>query len=191
LQPEHVERWQRRMARDQVSPENQRAALVRLNTALELAARRGHVLRTVAQHVERPELPKPQHVQPSEADLRRLLSTVQGHRFEVLAWLGIGAGLRRQELTSLRWEDVQRVSADHAVLVVQRRVNYVGKGVGRLEREGTKNGDPYRRVHLRGLALEALDRRWEHQLADRRAAGGLWRGEAYQEDQPVGYILTN
>ena len=94
-------------------------------------------------------------------------------------------------MTGLRWEDVEYVSSDHAVLVVRRRVNYLGKGINRLEREGTKNGDPFRRVHIRGLAFQALQRRWEHQLADRLAAGELWRGEDCQADRPSGYILTN
>jgi integrase len=179
------------MAAHGVSPENQRAALVRLGTALELATRRGHTARNVARYVEHPEPPKPRHVQPSETDLQRLLRAVDGDRFEILAWLGIGAGLRRQELTALRWEDVEHVSADHAVLVVQRRVNYLGKGINRLEREGTKNGDPFRRVHIRGVAFEALQRRWKHQLADRLAAGKLWRGEDYHADRPSGYLLTN
>ncbi|MBV9357890.1 MAG: hypothetical protein JO023_20465, partial [Chloroflexi bacterium] len=56
LQPEHVEAWQRRMAADGISPENQRAALVRLGTALELATRRGHMARNVARYVDRPEV---------------------------------------------------------------------------------------------------------------------------------------
>jgi hypothetical protein len=50
------------MAHAGLSAENQRAALVRLNTALELAVRRGHLVRNVARYVERPQLPRPRHI---------------------------------------------------------------------------------------------------------------------------------
>jgi len=79
-------------------------------------------------------------------------------------WIGLGAGLRRAELLGLRWEDVEYLNPDLGVLVVQRRVNYLGKGINRLERDGLKNGDPFKRVHVGSLMLDVLRMRWLHQL---------------------------
>ena len=39
--------------------------------------------------------------------------------------------------------------------------------------------------------MQALQRRWQQQLADRQSAGKSWRGENYVADKPIGFILTN
>ncbi len=81
-----------------------------------------------------------------------------------------GSRLRRAELLRLRWEDIEYLNPDLGVIVVQRRVNYLGKGINRLEHDGLKNGDPFKRVHIGRLMLDVLRMRWVHQLEQRRAA---------------------
>src|SRR5262249_52301492 len=128
-------------------------------------------------------------------DLRRVLRAVDSDPLEVLVWLGLGAGLRRGELLGLQWEDIEYVDADLAWLVVRRRVAYLGKGVGRKEEDGLKNKDPEKRIPIGGLLLEALRRRWTHQLAERRMAQEPvhrhWKGVEYQPDECTGFIFTN
>jgi len=87
------------------------------------------------------------------------------------------------------------VDAELAWLVVRRRVSYLGQGVGRQEQEGLKNEDAEKRVPVGGLVLDALRRRWVHQVAQRRAASEpghrQWRGPEYQPDTRSGFIFTN
>jgi hypothetical protein len=103
--------------------------------------------------------------------------------------------LRRAELLGLRWEDIEYLNPDLGVMVVQRRVNYLGKGINRLKRDGLKNGDPFKRVHIGSLMLDVLRMRWVHQLGQRRAAlepgQRRWRGVDYEPNTRTGFIFTN
>ena len=193
----HASSMSRRMAADGLSPEVQRTTMVRLGTILNLAEARGDVVKNyaAARLVERPKVPKREHPQASEDDLQRLLRAVEGDPLEALVWLGLGAGLRRQELLGLHWEDVEFLSPELAVLRVRRRVNYGARGVNRLVRTRLKNDDALKRVHVGSLVLDVLRRRWVYQLAQRRAAQEpghrRWQGVDYQPDQREGYIFTN
>jgi hypothetical protein len=75
-------------------------------------------------------------------------------------------------------------STELGVIVVQRRVNYLGKGINRLERDGLKNGDPFKRVHSGSLMLDVLRMRCVPQLGQRCAAlepgQRRWRGLDYE-----------
>jgi integrase len=191
LDAEDVAEWQRALNRDGRSAETQRAAVVRLGTALELAEARGHIARNVAaaRLVRRPRVPRPRHVQPSETDVQRLLQAIRDDPLEALVWLALGSGLRRAEVAGLRWDDLESQAGGGAVIVARRRVNYLGKGIGRLERAGLKTQDE-RRVHIGGLVVEVLQARWRHQLAERLAAGTRWQGVEYVPGEPTGYIFT-
>jgi integrase len=144
LTADDVARWQLQLHEEGRSGEIQRSALVRLGTALKLAKRRGHVERNVAsaEAVDRRHVPKPRHVHPSERDLARLLHAIRDDSLELLVYVGLGSGLRSAEAAGLRWEDIEYLDDDHAVIVAQRRVNYLGKGVGRLEWSGLKTATP-------------------------------------------------
>jgi len=191
LTAEDIGDWQRRLGHDGRSAETQRAAVVRLGTALDLAEARGHIARNVAaaKLVRRPRVPKVRHVRPSETDVTRLLGAVRDDPLEALVWLALGSGLRRAEVAGLKWDDIDYQGADGAVILARRRVNYLGKGIGRLEREGLKTQNE-RRVHVGGLMVEVLQARWKYQLQERLAAGTRWRGLEYVASTPTGYIFT-
>jgi integrase len=187
--------WQADLHRRGRSANTQHDALRTLSTALELARARRHVLFNVAdpKQVARPSVPKPVHVQPSESDLGALLRSIRGDPLEALVWLGLGSGLRRAEVAALRWEDLEWLADGGAVIVARRRVNYLGKGINRLEREGLKNGDPRRRIHVGNLVVEVLGRRWQHQLEQFSQAGQTrrWTGPAFTGPEPFGYVFTS
>jgi integrase len=166
LSSEHIVLWQADLHERGRSANTQHDALRALSTALELARARRHVLFNVAdpKQVARPSVSRPEHVQPSEGDLGALLRSIRGDELEALVWLGLGSGLRRSEVAALRWDDIEWLPDGGAVIVARRRVNYLGKGINRLERDGLKNGDPRRRVHVGDLVVEVLGRRWQHQL---------------------------
>src|SRR5205085_2656829 len=68
-------------------------------------------------------------------------------------------------------------------------VNYLGKGISRVEREGLKTQDE-RRVHVGGLMMEVLQARWKHQVQERLDAGTRGHGPEYVASTPTGYIFT-
>jgi integrase len=191
LTAEDLDRWQRSLHRQKRSPNTQRDALRTLSTALEVAEKRRHVARNMARLVERPKVPEPEHVQPSEADLTSLLRAIRGDKLEALVFLGLGSGLRRSEVAALRWEHIEWLAPDSAVIVAQGRVSYLGKGIGRLERSGLKNGQARRRVHVGGLVCEVLRQRWRHQCADFAHADGHWKGPRFEGAEPSGYVFTS
>jgi integrase len=195
LSSEHVVMWQADLHERGRSANTQHDALRTLSTALELARARRHVIFNVAdpKQVARPDVPKPEHVQPSEHDLGALLRAIRGDGLEALVWLGLGSGLRRSEVAALRWDDIEWLPDGGAVIVARRRVNYLGKGINRLERDGLKNGDLRRRVHVGGLVVEVLARRWQHQLEQYAQAGHTrrWTGPALAGPEPFGYIFTS
>jgi len=122
-----------------------------------------------------------------------LLRSIGGDALEALVWLGLRSGLRRSEVAALQWDDIEWLADGGAVIVARRRVNYLGKGINRLERDGLKNGDPRRRVHVGNLVVEVLGRRWQHQLQQFSQSGQTrrWTGPAFAGSQPFGYVFTS
>jgi integrase len=188
LQPEHVERWLRKLEAEGASMETRRSAMVRLRTALNLALKRGHLARNVAMLVERPRVPKAKHQAPRLADLRRLLDVIHNDRQQALVHVALAASLRRGEVLGLHWEDVD---LDARELHVHRRVNRVGKGVGLIVRDGAKSESGVRTVILPLLVVAALRIQRKHQLEDRLAAGDRWKGPDYPDGRSTGFIFTS
>jgi integrase len=188
LQPEHVERWLRKLEAEGASMETRRSAMVRLRTALNLALKRGHLARNVAMLVERPRVPKAKHQAPRLADLRRLLDVIHNDRQQALVHVALAASLRRGEVLGPHWEDVD---LDARELHVHRRVNRVGKGVGLIVRDGAKSESGVRTVILPLLVVAALRIQRKHQLEDRLAAGDRWKGPDYPDGRSTGFIFTS
>jgi integrase len=96
-----------------------------LHTALADAARKGTVLRNVA---DLADPPKPRASPPkkmriwSPAQLRRFLAEIEHHRLHPAFYLAANTGMRRGEMLGLRWDDVDldraRLSVRHQIVNV-------------------------------------------------------------------------
>jgi len=200
LSPERLERWQRDLEDKGRTAGMRREALMWLSQALDLAVRRRLLPYNPADNkqIERPRVATRKHVQPSEADLAKLLRAIADDPLELLAWIGLGTGLRRAEVAGLWWEDVTYPTKDTAIIRTHQRVNRLGRRMtqrlgrtsSRLEREGLKS-QPERIVHVAGLVRAVLDRHYNHQLAQRMAAGPAWRGADYHARGRTGFIFTS
>jgi integrase len=100
----------------------------------------------------------------------RFLDVAAEDRWRALWRVAATTGMRRGELTALRWSDL-----DGAELVVRRNRVVVEHDVI----EGTPKNDRARRIALDPVTLEAL-KRWRLQQAEERMViGPYWPGEDY------------
>ncbi len=94
--------------------------------------------------------------------IKHLLEAVQEHPLKALLTVAVTTGLRRQELLSLQWEDIDR---ENETLHVRRMVSSIGS------RESTETA---RTIALPTIAFHALN---EHQRSQEEAhtnAGAAW-----------------
>jgi len=140
-----------------------------IHHALKDALRLGEVPRNVAELVDPPSKVKQQMQVYSPEQVRVLLATAEGHRFEALFTLALTTGVRLGELLALKWA---HVDFDHGALQVQE---------GRTRRiEGWADDHPKtdagrRRILLTTGAVEALRKNRKRQLEERLAISKAWR----------------
>ena len=90
-----------------------------LHRSLNQALRWGLVGRNPAQAVNRPRLRKKEMHTLDENQVRILLETARGSRWEMLFWMAVTTGLREGELLGLKWSDLDWVTRR---LSVQRQL---------------------------------------------------------------------
>ena len=138
-----------------------------LKSALSMAERDGFVGRNVAKLVDMPRRPHVELVPPSIDEVIRLVDVVEGTRNAALYKLTIALGLRRSEVTGLRWSDID---LDGATLHVRHQLPRTA---------------PYRLIEPKSMSsrrvlalpVELVDTLRAHraqQLRERLAAGSRW-----------------
>lgn len=99
---------------------------------------------------------------------QRMLSTAKGHPLEGLLTMALATGMRKGELLSLRWEDV---NMDDRSLQVRRTVaKYKG---GYVESE-PKTAGSRRKIVLPQFVIDTLKQHRVHQLEARLKMGDAW-----------------
>jgi integrase len=190
LTTELLDRWQKQLTEAGVSAENRRSAMLRLGTAMQLAAARGYVERNVVSLVEKPRVERKRMNPPEVSVLKRLLTTIDGDRQRALVVMALGCSLRRAEVLGLHWEDVD---LERRFARVNRRVNRVGKGIGLLVRPAAKTRAGVRVVRLPRLVVDALRAQRKLQLEDYVRAGTAWKGADYGTagKRVTGFVFTS
>lgn len=162
LSAEHVDMM---LATSELEPKGQRNVLSFLGRVLDVAVKRGYVLRNAARLVEPPRLVRdePDALTPDEA--KRILTAVRGDRLEALWVLALATGLRQAELLGLRWVDVDLRGG---VLRVAYALAFVD---GRYVLEEPKTSRSRRSVALPALAVRSLRKHKARQAAERLSVG--------------------
>lgn len=122
-----------------------------LHKALNYAKRNRLVSNNVCDNLELPRERKPEMGALTIEQAKRLLQVVQGHHLEMLITLAITTGMRRGELLSLRWQDID---IEKGVLRVRRTVNFIS-GHGFIEGE-PKTAKSTRDILLPSFVLTML-----------------------------------
>jgi integrase len=155
---------------ERLKPRTLRVIQSALNGALDTAVKWGLVARNVARLVDLPSAERYEGQVLTEDQARRLLEVARGSRLDALLLVALTTGMRRGELTALRWSDLD---FEMGLLQVRRNLARM-PGVGYVEREPkTKSGR--RKIMLSGIVLEALREHEKLQQQARLKMGEKWR----------------
>ncbi len=139
-----------------------------LRKALKQAVRLGLVARNVAEAVDAPN-PERREMSPLTLEqVKAFLEAVRSDRFEALYVLAATTGMRRGEITGLRWQDVD---LERGVARVSQQIVRTRGGLTVTRPKGGRG----RGVKLANVAVEALKGHRERQEAERLMMGNLWR----------------
>jgi integrase len=166
LTPQHVQRLQARMSAAGLSPRTVAYARAILRRALGQAVKWGILARNVATLVDPPKQQRsePEFLTADEA--RRLMAGIAGDRLEPLVLLTLVTGLRRGEVLSLRWHDLD---LDDGVLRVEGQYQ---KWDGEWTWLPLKSRESRRTLALAPFVVQSLRQHRTRQLQERLAAGG-------------------
>ncbi|OPG04051.1 tyrosine-type recombinase/integrase [Microbispora sp. GKU 823] len=190
LTPEHLEKLYAKMQREGKSAGTAHHVHRTIRTALNVAVRRGHLVRNPALLAKAPTLIE-EEVEPYEIhEVRRLLKAADALPRNSARWaVALALGLRQGEALGLKWTDVD---LDKGVLRVRRgrqRPKYqhgCGGTCGRKagycperrqsnqETADTKSRAGRRTIGLPGQLVTLLRKHREEQEADRANARQLW-----------------
>ena len=140
-----------------------------LHQALENAVKWNVVSRNVAKLVSLPRVERYEAQTLTIAQVKRLLEVARGSRIEVMLLVAVNTGMRRGELSVLRWDDID---FENGLIFVRRTVNYVG-GYGFVETE-PKTKSSRRKIAVSEKLLEALKVHRERQGLMRLRASEKW-----------------
>ncbi|WP_326846939.1 tyrosine-type recombinase/integrase [Streptomyces kaniharaensis] len=167
-----------------------RLALGRLRAALNLAVRRGLMVRNVAQHVtisreakKKAEAAKPKSVPWDETEVKAFLEAIKGHRLYAAMMLALIAE-RPAEVCGARWdEDVDLDGASTIAVQNTRTIVYdrtLEKGVrNKVVEKDTKTEAGKRTLPLPTPAHKALKAFKAIQAAEKLAAGPAYNDSGY------------
>jgi len=126
-----------------------------LHKALETAVRWNLISRNICDLVSPPRR-KRFEIQPlSIEQVQQLLAAARGHRLEALFILALASGLRRGELISLKWQDINFQNGTLQVRRILTRVPSRLPGKGYVEAE-PKTEKGRRSILLPSFVVEAL-----------------------------------
>jgi integrase len=170
LQPEHVQKMVIALQSKGLAERTIQYAVNVLSRALNKAVKFGHIARNVAMLVI-PRATK-HNVEPlTPEQARALLKATQGHHLEVLYRVALNLGLRRGEILSLRWADV---NLDKHLLTVQKSKTPAGA----------------RTLPIPPRLVEALRNHWIKLQEERRSLGTNWKEHGLIFPSEVGTPLN-
>jgi integrase len=165
LTPQQVQSFLTKKLAEGLSPKYVREMLGVLRLALNNAVQWGYLSRNVCDLVTRPRVPKHDITPLTLEQARRFRQHIQGHRFEVLITMAVVTGMRRGELLSLRWSDID----------FQKSILQVLHTVDRFAGHGYVEGEPksaagVRSIRLPGFLVDMLKQHQVQQMAQKSQA---------------------
>jgi integrase len=151
LTPQRVQAWVTEMLAAGVSAYSVRYAYYRLKQAMNFAVNLEMIMRNPATKIQLPRSQRRSYVTWTEEQVRTFLSSVRGHRYELIFMLMISTGMRIGEITALRWEAIDLEQGMLSVLRTQTLTRQNKKTVG-----DPKTGSSQRKIYLMKQVVEAL-----------------------------------
>ncbi|MFJ8742404.1 tyrosine-type recombinase/integrase [Embleya sp. NPDC127516] len=201
LEPEHLERFYRKMQDRGSKPATAHQAHRTIRTALGEAVRRGHLVKNPAEVAKAPRL-EDEEIEPYTVDeVQRILLTAAESRNSTRWVVALALGLRQGEALGLQWTDVDLEAGYIRTRSNRLRPKYehgcgdkCGRKPGycpdrkqtRRETKGTKSRAGRRTIGLPDELIELLRRHKEEQDRERKAAGDTWQDKGYVFAKPTG-----
>ncbi|QYX78982.1 site-specific integrase [Streptomyces akebiae] len=206
LEPEHVERFYRKMQANGSAAGTAHQAHRTIRTALNEAVRRRHLTTNPASIAKAPKLEE-EEVEPYTVEEVQRLLLEAGKQRNTARWvIALALGLRQGEVLGLKWEDVD--FANGVILVRRGRLRPRYKhGCGdkcgrskpgycpqkiniRRETKDTKTRAGKRPIGMPEELLKLLRRHKEEQERERTLARDLWEEKGYVFTSPIGEPLN-
>lgn len=143
LTPQQVQAFVSKKLEEGISPKYVREMLGVLRLALNNAVRWGYISRNVCDLVTKPRVSKHEIAPLTLEQAQRFRQYIQGHRLEVLIMMAVVTGMRRGELLSLRWSDID----------FKRGILQVMHTVDRLTGHGYVEGEPKTSSGIRSIRI--------------------------------------
>lgn len=143
LTPQQVQNFAAKKLNEGISPKYVREMLGVLSLALNNAVKWGYLSRNVCDLVTKPRVPKHEIAPLTLDQAQRFRQHIQGHRLEVLITMAVVTGMRRGELLSLRWSDID----------FQRGILQVMHTVDRLTGHSYVEGEPKTASGMRSIRI--------------------------------------
>lgn len=181
LQPEHLERFYRRLETEGLAA----ATILQIHRivgrALNVAMQRGKLARNVATLVDAPSVQR-QEVQPLTVEEARAVLAAAASLRNASRWsVALALGLRQGEALGLLWDDVD---LDTGVLKVKNALQrQPGRGLVLVP---PKSRAGRRSIPLPAELVQSLRAHKTGQMAERVRAGSAWRGHGFVFATPTG-----
>jgi integrase len=204
LEPEHLERFYKKMQASGSKPATAHQAHRTLRVALGEAVRRGHLTVNVAKIAKAPRLEEEEIEPYSVEEVQRLLLAA-GKRRNAARWvIALALGLRQGEVLGLQWSDIDLNAGVIRVRRGRLRPKYA-HGCGgecghkpgycrlrtqiRRETKDTKSRAGKRTIGLPDELVKLLRQHREVQARERADARQLWTEKGYVFTSPTGEPL--
>lgn len=205
LEPEHLERFYRKMQANGSAAGTAHHAHRTMRTALGEALRRGHVPTNAAEIAKAPRLEEEEIEPYTIEEIQSLLLQASKRRNSARWVIQLALGLRQGEALGLHWEDIDLETGYLRTRNNRLRSKYAhgcggdcGRKAGycpqreqvRREYESTRSRAGRRTIGLPDPLIKLLRRHLEEQERERIAAGDAWQGTGYVFAQPDGSPLV-
>jgi integrase len=169
LNPQHLQAMMQNRLQAGLSPRTVANLLTILRGALKQAVKWGLLARNVAQLVNPPRYERYEINPLTPEDAQTFLATIKGDRFEALYLTALGLGLRKGEVSALRWDDIDFPAQTVRINKTLQRVN------SKLQLTELKTKRSRRALHLPKIVAESLQGHRKRQLEARMLAGDRWQ----------------
>lgn len=169
LTPQRIQKFYSELLEDGLSPQTVSSIHAILLSALDNAVRWNLIARNVVSLVSAPHIERHEAIVLNAEEAKKLLEIVKGNRMFAIILIAVTTGLRRGEILSLHWNDI---NLQDGTLYAHRTMNRFA-GYGFVEND-SKTKSSRRKITLPEVVVDALVEHKSMQDNRRENAGPKW-----------------
>ena len=174
LKPMHIQKYYTMLMEERnLSPNTVLKHHDLLNSALKAAVRQEYILKNPMEGVDRPKKIKYEAKVYNPEQLQTLFRLIEGDRLETAVKLGAYLGLRREEISGLKWKDID---FEKRTLRICRAMTQVGS---EIVVKDTKTNASQRRLYIPDSLLTSLKKEHNQQVENKKSFGEAWHDTGF------------